>query len=159
MQYLLDFAHDHTLEDQLYLVVATATGDLELLWERRNDPNSWQLGPYRSEVAWERVERSRLIDELSARKARMDRVEQELRAIVMTQIAFADMVLRDAEASLGRETVRKAVMGHQDFLNALQTTVADLVVRPAAPPKPPMQVLTGGGAQSECRSGHLRVVS
>lgn len=157
MQYLLDFAHDHTLEDQLYLVVATTAGDLELLWERRNDPNSWQLRPYKSDAPWARVARAELIAALETRGADMQRVEHELRAIVMTQIAFADMVLRDANACLGRETVRTAVMGHQDFLNELQSTVSELVIRPAQT-KPQMQVLAGGGAQSEGRSGHLRVV-
>lgn len=158
MQYLLDFVHDHTLEDQLYLVVQTTTGELELLWQRRHDPNSWQLRVYKSEGAWERVQRSQLLDTLAARQTDLLRLERELRAIAMTQVAFADMVLRDARQVLGHETVRTAVMEHQDFMSELRATVAQLVVRPARP-KPQLHVLSGGGAQSENRTGHLRVIS
>jgi hypothetical protein len=158
MQYLLDFVLDHTLEDQLYFVVQTATGEIELLWQRRSDPNSWQLRPYKSEGAWESVARGELLDALSARQTDMDRVERELRALALTQVAFADMVLRDANAVLGQSVVRAAVMQHQDFLSELQTTVSQLIIRPAQA-KPKMQVVSGGGAQSEVRSGHLRVIS
>jgi hypothetical protein len=84
-------------------------------------------------------------------------VERELRAIVMTQIAFADMLLRDANECLGRELVQTAVAGHREFLNELKSAVSELVIRPAQR-RPSMQVLDGGGVQSETRSGHLRVL-
>jgi hypothetical protein len=157
MQHLLDFVHEHTLEEHLYLVVDTSAGELELLWQRQRDLHSWQLRPHRSEAAYETVARSALLDTLRARGANMERVERELRAIVMTQIAFADLLLRDAHDTLGRELVQSAVQGHQGFLNDLKSAVTELVLRPAQR-KPHMQVLNGGGVQSETRSGHLRVV-
>lgn len=157
MQHLLDFVHEHTLEEQLYLVVDTAAGPLEVLWQRHHDADSWQLRPHQAEAAYEHVARSALLDTLRARGANMERVERELRAIVMTQIAFADMLLRDADACLGREVVESAVMGHREFLSQLKSAVSELVIRPAQK-KPSMKVLNGGGAQSETRSGHLRVL-
>jgi hypothetical protein len=157
MQHLLDFVHEHTLEEQLYLVVETSGGDLELLWQRRRDPNSWQIRLFKSEAAFELVERDALIATLHARGAIMQRVEHELRAIVMTQIAFADMLLRDADSKLGKELVDSAVVHHRDFMSELKTAVTQLIIKPAAR-KPQMTVLDGGGAQSETRSGHLRVV-
>jgi hypothetical protein len=158
MQYLLDFVLDHTLEDQLYLVLQAAEGELELLWQRRNDANTWQVRRYKSEADFERVERSKLLEVLAARGADMTRVERELRAIALTQVAFADMLLRNANETLGRSVVRTAVMEHQDFLSELQSTVAQFIIPPAQS-KPKMEVLSGGGAQSEARSGHLRVIS
>jgi hypothetical protein len=157
MQHLLDFVHEHTLEEQLYLVVDTASGPLEMLWQRSHQADSWQLRPHKAEVAFENVARSALLDTLRARGANMERVERELRAIVMTQIAFADMLLRDADAALGRELVQTAVSGHREFMNQLQSAITELVIRPAQN-KPRMKVLNGGGAQSETRSGHLRVI-
>jgi hypothetical protein len=158
MQHLLDFVHEHTLEEHLYLVVDTASGELELLWQRRHDAESWQLRPHQSEASSESVARSALLDTLRAKGANMERVERELRAIVMTQIAFADMLLRDANECLGRDVVESAVIGHQGFLGELKSAVTELVLRPAGQAKPRMEVLDGGGAQSESRSGHLRMV-
>lgn len=159
MQYLLDFVHEHTLEEQLYLVVDTSDGQLELLWQRREDPGSWQVRPHRSEAGFETVARADLIDALRAKGADMGRVERELRAIAMTQIAFADMLLRDANECLGRDFVNAALLGHQQLISELKNSISELVLKPAqAKTKAQMQVLDGGGASSETRSGHLRVV-
>lgn len=159
MQHLLDFVHEHTLEEQLFLVVETSSGELELLWQRRHDQNSWQLRPYKSGDAFETVARAELIDTLRAKGAVLERVERELRAIAMTQIAFADMLLRDAHASLGRDFVYDALRGHEEFMSQLKSCITELVVKPGkARAKAQMQVLDGGGASSASRSGHLRRV-
>lgn len=159
MQHVLDFVHEHTLEEQLYLVVETGTGELELLWQRRQDPNSWQVREHRSEGPYELVARALLIDTLRAKGAIMDRVERELRAIAMTQIAFADMLLRDAHTELGRDFVYAALRGHEELMNQLKSSITELVLKPAkANAKAKMQVLDGGGASSERPSGHLRRV-
>jgi hypothetical protein len=159
MQHLLDFVHEHTLEEQLFLVVETSSGELELLWQRRHDSNSWQLRPYKSEAAYENVARAELLDTLRGKGAVMERVERELRAIAMTQIAFADMLLRDANTALGRDFVNDALRGHEAFMTQLTSSITELVLKPAkakAKAKAKMQVLAGGGASSETRSGHLR---
>ena len=159
MQHLLDFVHEHTLEEQLYLVVETGTGELELLWQRRHDANSWQVREHRSDAAYESVPRAELIDSLRAKGAIMERVERELRAIAMTQIAFADMLLRDAHTALGREFVYAALRGHEELMNQLKSSITELVLKPAkVKAKAQMQVLDGGGAASERPSGHLRRV-
>ena len=159
MQHLLDFVHEHTLEEQLYLVVETSTGALELLWQRRQDASSWQVREYKSEAAYELIARAALIDTLRAKGANMERVERELRAIAMTQIAFADMLLRDAHAALGRDFVYSALRGHEELMNQLKSSITELVLKPVkAKAKAQMQVLDGGGAASETRSGHLRRV-
>jgi len=159
MQHLLDFVHEHTLEEQLYLVVETSTGELELLWQRRHDQHGWQVRPHRSDAAYETVPRSELVDTLRAKGAIMDRFERELRAIAMTQIAFADMLLRDANAALGRDFVHAALRGHDEFMSELKSSITELVLKPAkSKAKAQMQVLDGGGASSGTRSGHLRKV-
>lgn len=159
MQHLLDFVHEHTLEEQLYLVVATSTGELELLWQRRHDANAWQVRPHKSEAAYENVDRAQLIDTLRAKGASMERFERELRAIAMTQVAFADMLLRDANSALGRDFVHAALRGHRELISELTSSISELVLKPAkAKAKAQMLVLDGGGASSGTRSGHLRRV-
>lgn len=161
MQHLLDFVHEHTLEEQLYIVVEVAEGELELLWQRRHHPSSWQLRPHKSDAPYELVERDSLLATLDKRGANMERVETELRAIVMTQIAYASLLLGDARASLGEEMLEAATLSHQEFARELNGAITELVIKPVSrrAPKPQLLLLSGGGAQSETRSGHLRIVS
>jgi hypothetical protein len=161
MQHLLDFVHEHTLEEQLYLVVEVAAGELELLWQRRHHPSSWQLRPHKSDAAYQLVERESLLDSLQQRGASMERVEAEFRAIVMTQIAYASLLLGDAKSSLGQELLQAATSSHQEFARELNGAITELVIRPMSrsAPKPSLQLVIGGGVQSETRTGHLRVVS
>lgn len=164
MQHLLDFVHEHTLEEQLFVVVEVASGELELLWQRRNHPSSWQLRPHKSDAPYQLVERESLLDNLQQRGANMERVETELRAIVMTQIAYANLLLSDASVSLGQELLQAAMIGHDAFSSALTGAVTELVIRPQQSigrqrDKPRLSLLVGGGVQSESRSGHLRIVS
>ena len=45
MKHLLDFIYDHVVEEQLYLVVETPAGDLELMWQRSGIADVWQVRP------------------------------------------------------------------------------------------------------------------
>jgi hypothetical protein len=156
VQYLLDFIYEHTIEEQLYLVVQTAAGVLELRWQRQVEPGYWQFRPKESaDGPWQLLPRAELLRTLEARRADLPSVERALLATVMSHIALAEMVLRDANRLLGRDLVQRAVQGHQNFANELNAVVARLT----APPRPTMKVLPGGGAQSELRSGHLTLVS
>jgi hypothetical protein len=156
VQYLLDFIYEHTIEEQLYLVVESAEGVLELRWQRHVEPGYWQVRPKNSaDGPWQLLLRADMLRTLEARRAEMASVERALLATVMSHIALAEMVLRDANRLLGRDLVQRAVQGHQDFANELNAVVARLT----ASPRPSMQVLPGGGAQSELRSGHLTLVS
>ena len=162
MQHLLDFVHEHTLEEQLYIVVEAQAGELELLWQRRHHPSSWQLRPHKSDAPYQMVERESLLHTLAERAADMERVETELRAIVMTQIAYANLLLHDARENLGQELLQAATIGHEEFSSELMGAVTELVIKPARKtqkPRAQLQLLPGGGIQSESRSGHLRVVS
>jgi hypothetical protein len=161
MQHLLDFVHEHTLEEQLYIVVEVAAGELELLWQRRHHPGSWQLRPHNSDSAYQTVQRESLLDALTERGANMERVETELRAIVMTQIAYASLLLGDARSHLGSEILQAATIGHEELSSGLTGAITELVIKPRSRrvPKPQLQLLLGGGVQSETRSGHLRIVS
>lgn len=162
MQHLLDFIHEHTVDEQLYLVAAARTGELELLWQRREDADHWQLRPRHGEDGWERVHRSELLEALAQRGVDMSAVERELNAMATTQIVFADMVLCDARRVLGRDTVRRAVLGHRDFVGELRAALERLTNAPESestpPARPSMMVIKGGGDQSEARTGHLSVV-
>lgn len=155
MQHLLDFVHAHTLEDQLYLVAHTEVGDIELLWQRGlvpGDEHLWQLRPYRCEGPWELVHAGDLLDHLEARGVDMNAIELELSSMVSTQIAFADMLLRDADEALGREVVVRARKGYQQFVSELKVTIERLTG-----PRSSLSVVAGGGESSE-RAGHLTLV-
>jgi hypothetical protein len=154
MQHLLDFVHEHTLEEQLFFVVDTSVGELELLWQRRVAPEHWQLRFTQREGPAELVPRAQMLSVLETRRADVASVERELNSLVATQIAFADMVLSDADALLGHDVVRRAVRGHQEFIGQPQAAIEQLT----APPRPKMTVLAGGGVPSATRSGHLTVV-
>ena len=153
MQHLLDFIHDHTLEEQLYLVVQTPAGELELLWQRCPGQDQWQIRPRLCEGPWERVSRAELLGSLTLRNVDMHGLERELSAMVMTQVAFADIVLRDAATGLGRDFVQQAVRGHEHFLDELQAALRRLI----EPGRPAMVMHPGGGAQSSTR-GRLTLV-
>lgn len=154
MQHLLDFITEHTLEHQLYFVVHGPAGALELRWRRSELPDHWQLRPYRREGPWEQVARHVLIEDLERRGADMVGVKRELHAMLAAQIAFADMVLRDADQQLGQELVQRFVLGQRDFIAELQAVVEQLVIDP----RPSMAVVDGGGAQTTLRAGHLSLV-
>jgi hypothetical protein len=157
MQYLLDFIHDHTLEERLFFVIDSALGELELLWQRRVHADHWQVRPRNVEGPAELVHRQHLLQLLAARSGDMAGIERELQSMVATQIAFADMVLADAHVALGREMVESALRGHHDFIGQLQTAIAQFVA--PAPARPKMTVVPGGGLPSATRSGHLTVVT
>lgn len=153
MQHLLDFIQEHSLEERLYFVAGCPTGDLELQW-RRGDAGYWQLRPIRCEAPWQSIPRSDLIRELESRQADMVGVKRELTAMLAAQIAFADMVLRDANEELGRDLVQRFVLGHQSFLTELKAAVEQLVVRP----RPRLVSVSGGGSQTSVRAGKLTLV-
>jgi hypothetical protein len=154
MQHLLDFIQEHTLEEQLYFAVPTGTGDLELSWRRSDAPDHWHVRPKRSAGPWELVSRSELVLQLETRGADMNAVKCELNAMLAAQIAFADMVLRDANQQLGQKVVERYVRGHRDFIVDLQAAIEKLT----APVKPKMVLVAGGGVQTETRAGHLSIV-
>jgi len=161
MQHLLDFIHDHTLEEQLYLVVQTPAGELELLWQRFPGQDEWQIRPRQCEGPWERVTRAELLGSLERRGVDMEGVERELNTMAMTQIAFADIVMRDAARQLGRDFVQQAVRGHEQFLDELQAALRRLIeptqsATQSAGPK--MVMHRGGGVQSAGRGKHLTLV-
>jgi hypothetical protein len=154
MQHLLDFIQEHTFEDQLYFVVEGRSGELELFWKRGEVESHWQLRPRGSEGPWELIRRSELIAELESRHVDMVGVKRELNAVLAVQIAFADMLLRDANQQFGNELVERFVRGHQGFLTELQAAIEQLT----GGTRPSMSIVPGGGEQTEVRAGHLSVV-
>ncbi|MDD9944432.1 MAG: hypothetical protein OXU20_25530 [Myxococcales bacterium] len=177
MQHLLDFIHEHTLDEQVYLVLSLRGVDTELLWERRRDGDEWRLRPKQINYdtpdgepgdnrdlasGWCRVHKDVLVDHLRNHGANMQTLESELRALVMTQIVFADMVLCDARKALGRDVVRKAVLSHRDFVGELNSALRRLVPAAAAQKRikrrTPLAVIAGEGHCTEARSGHLSIV-
>ncbi|MET0385129.1 MAG: hypothetical protein ABW321_04180 [Polyangiales bacterium] len=155
MQHLLDFIHEHTLEEQLYIVAQLPAAELELMWQRRVSSDHWQARLHKSEGAWEFVHRHELLAHLCDRGADMLSVERELRAMVLTQIAYADNLMRDAKELLGPTVVQQAVQGHRDFIDDLQAAVR----RVTTPARPSLVVVRGGGEQTASRAGHLTVLA
>ena len=157
MQHLLDFIHQHSVDPEVYLLTGARPGDLELLWERRAQPEHWLVRPYGCEGPSELVHRSQLLSELAVRRVDMARIERELHGLCAAQIAFADMVLSSAREQLGRDVVQHAVNEYQTFLIELRATVERLAQPSAAPSS--MVVISGGGVSTQARSGHLTVVN
>jgi hypothetical protein len=153
MQHLLDFIQEHTLEEQLYVVAACPSGDLELFWRRGEPLEYWQVRPKHCEGPFEFVHRRDLLDHLAARNADMPAFKRELHAMLAAQIAYADLILRDASDQLGNDLVQRFVVGQQAFIEQLQEAVHVLT---AAPPR--MKLVQGGSAQTELRTGHLSLV-
>jgi hypothetical protein len=154
MQHLLDFIHDHVIEEQLYLVVETPAGDLELLWQRQVGTEHWQVRPNQCAGPWELVPRTDLLRSLEARGANMVDLERELHGLIATQIVFADILLRDAHKLLGDEAVRNALHSYREFITLLQASVRQLL----EPARPSLVVVAGDAAQTPTRSGHLTVI-
>lgn len=154
MQHLLDFVHEHTLDEQLYCVLPTPSGDLALQWRRQVDTLGWELWPLKEKGPVEQVPRSQLLARLSARGANLELFERELRAIIAAQIVVAHHLLRDAKTLLGADIVQDILHGHELFASELSRTVASLT----APERPALQVVKGGGVRSDGRAGHLALV-
>lgn len=163
MQHLLDFVHEHSLDEQLYLVAHLQDGDLELRWRRNTDQDYWQFrrkgaGAQVVEVDWVRVHRAELLFFLRSQGANMESLESELKAIAVTQIVFADMVLCDARKALGRDMVRQAVLSHRDFVGELRDALQRLSERTTGSNRPSVSIIKGGGLVTEARRGHLSLV-
>ena len=123
MQHLLDFLHQHPLEQHFYLVVDSADGELELSWRRHSADDLWQVRKHKPNAKAELVHYGDLLEHLDDRGADMKAVERELSALLVSQLAYADTVLRDAEQIFGREFVERAVAGHRDFMSRLQAAI------------------------------------
>jgi hypothetical protein len=153
MQHLLDFIQEHTLEEQLYVVAPCASVDLELFWRRSDSPDFWHVRPKPCVGPLELVHRRMLIEYLESRRANMDAFKQELHAMLAAQIAYADLILRDANDQLGNDLVQRYVRGQQAFIEQLQQAAQSLISN-----RPRMVVVNGGQAQTALRTGHLSVV-
>ncbi|HEX6242642.1 MAG TPA: hypothetical protein VFZ61_17130 [Polyangiales bacterium] len=154
MQYLLDFIYEHLLDEQLYCVLPSPSGELALQWRRREDALRWELKPLKREGAVELVARVDLLARLSDLGADLHLFECELRAIIAAQVVVADHLLRDARARLGAEAVDEMLHGHALFATELSRTVSTLL----GPARPALQLVSGGGACSGARTGHLALV-
>ena len=154
MQHLLDFVHEHSLEQQLYLTALTPAGELELIWQRGECEGDWRVRPRGCEGPAERVPRAELLRHLETRQADMPAIARELQALVAIQIVFADMLLRDATKLLGRDAVASTREAHREFVTLLVAAVRQLV----EPARPNVQLISGEAAQSPLRTGHLSLV-
>jgi len=151
MQYLLDFVHDHVLEEQLYCVLPAHGAELAVLWRRNADPLHWEIRPTKSDAAPERVARAQLVHVLTERGADLGSFERQLRAVVEAQIVVAHQLLSDARHVLGTDTVDTALDNHRAFARELVEAVTRLTA-------PALTVLRGEGVRSHVRSGHLALV-
>ena len=154
MQHLLDFIHEHILDQQLYVVLPASEGDLELTFRRElGQDDLWQVRPLGSQEAGERIHYGDLLDALESRGADLEALQRELQVLIVNRIAFADMLLRQAKEVLGADTVRRTLADHRAFESQLRAAVERLL-----PSAPAIAVLAGGGAQTATRTGHLKLV-
>lgn len=153
MQHLLDFIHQHSLDQQLFLVVETPEGALSLTWQRSEEADGlWDVGPASGEEPGERVHYGDLLDHLEAREVDLDALERELRAIVLTHIAVADIVLRDAKQTLGPELVQQRLFE----LRASATKLS--AARALEEAQPSLTLIQGEAVVPTARIGRLKLV-
>ena len=154
MQHLLDFIHEHTLERHAYLVIASPEGDLELSWQHKTGADGlWHVRPHRSQEPGTLVHYGDLLDFLESLGADMQALQRELEAMVITHVAFADGVLREARQVLGADLVQQTLADQRAFALQLRAAVTHMIQ-----PVHSMKVLSGGGAQTRARTGHLTLV-
>jgi hypothetical protein len=154
MQHLLDFIHEHNVEQQLYLVVEAPDGALSLTWRRQaGADDEWEVQSATGEGAIELVHYGDLVDHLEEREVDLAAVERELRAIVLTHIAVADVVLRDARQVLGNEAVQRRLFelrASASRLSAAQAQVSE--------PRTFLTLVRGEAVESSARIGRLTLV-
>ncbi|HET6336008.1 MAG TPA: hypothetical protein VFG30_22430 [Polyangiales bacterium] len=153
MQHLLDFIIEHTLEEQHYLVARCPSGELEMFWRRQEAGDFWLIRPKRCEGPFEHIHRRDVIAHLQARGADLEGFKQELHAMLAAQIAYAELILRNANNQLGRDLVERFALGQRSFIEQLQAAAHGLIAS-----QPRMVVVKGGQAQTAVRTGHLSLV-
>lgn len=154
MQHLLDFIHEHNLEQQLYLVVEAPEGALSLTWKRQTEADDeWEVQLATGEGAVELVHYGDLIDHLELREVDLAAVERELRAIVLTNIAVADVVLRDARQALGNEAVQRRLFELRASATLLSAAQARFGVS-----APCLSLIRGEALESSPSIGRLTLV-
>ena len=151
MQEIIDFIHEHTLENQVYVVAPRTRDGVEFeICFRRDGGRSWRVRR-RGAGAWAQVERTGIVQYLRVLGIDMTALENELRCTILTQVIFADMVLRDARKLLGPDVIRRTILDTRDFVGELRQTLQNLT-------RKRLSLIEGGGEQSESRQGHLSLV-
>ncbi|HET8935128.1 MAG TPA: hypothetical protein VFN67_16885 [Polyangiales bacterium] len=154
MQHLLDFIHEHSLDQQLFLVVETPEGALSLTWRRNEDADGlWDVSPASGEQPGEQVHYGDLLDHLEVREVDLAAFERELRAIVLTHIAVADIVLRDARRALGPEVVQQRLLELR--ATATKLSAAQARVQEAATC---LTLIQGEAVMPSARIGRLKLI-
>lgn len=154
MQHLLEFIHEHNLEQQLYLVVETPEEAIALTWRRQpGADDQWEVQSATGEGEVELVHYGDLLDHLEELEVDLVAVERELRAIVLTNIAVADVVLRDGRQVLGNEAVQRRLFELRASASQLSAAHAQLSER-----GPILTLIRGEAVLSSPRTGRLTLV-
>ena len=151
MQHLLDFVEDHMLADPLCLHVGSRLGELELLHRREPaDKGVWQVRVTASCEPPRRVPRAQLLDCLEALGVDMLAFQNELHALLATQVTFAEMLLRDAARLLGTPPSAATREARRELLGILWLSLQEL-----GPERP----TSADKAESSTRSARLTLVT
>jgi len=127
MQHLLDFVQEHMISDTLRIVVAGATGEVEVLRRRAPDTdNGWLVRGIASSAAVQRVPHTRLLETLQAAGVDMCAFQSELHAWLATQVTFAELVLRNAAQLLGAPQLRGAQAARRELHALLWLALQEL---------------------------------
>jgi hypothetical protein len=146
---LVEFIDRYTIDPHIYVVARRVTDPqrYEIFWDREEQPRRWRLRPV-GEGPWERVSSDGIIEALHQRGVDVERVEYQLRSVVLAQVVFAETLTREARELFGAEAISRAILDHQAFLEELKR----LVHRYA---RGALRPIEGGGERSTIRGGHL----
>lgn len=153
MKTLVEFIDRYTIDPHIYVVARRVVDDqrYEIFWDREEQPHRWRLSPL-GEGSWECVSSERIVDTLHELGVDVERVEYQLRSVVLAQVVFAETLTREARELFGSEAISRAIVDHHAFLEELKR----LVHRYA---RGTLRPIEGGGERSTIRGGHLTLVS
>jgi len=158
METLLKFVDQYLFDDHLYwrLPQLYSGKEYEVQWVKGESP-PWR---YRAVdgLFWKKVAASEILQALAEDKLDLETFEKELRAAILQQAVFADMVLKKATEMMGAEVIRDAIKDNGEFMDSLVSMINGLckdiaaeapgisVPSPAATALPRLRLI-GRGAQ------------
>ncbi|HEY6878066.1 MAG TPA: hypothetical protein VI299_08595 [Polyangiales bacterium] len=122
---MLQFLYEHSFDKQLYCVLPSEAGELQLTW-RADAPAHWEI-VCTGEDAPRQVPRASLLKHLAEQGADMHAFERELYAVAAAHVVVADQLLTAAHRALGSDGVKTILHGQERFVRELQQALTHVL--------------------------------